>query len=180
MQQLPMFERKLDAVPCPLVVPPMTKRPIVLLDLNYTLVGNSPLKKTQRGITYRAKIGYETYRDWLIELLDGYFVILWTVRFETYRDVTLERIQALTGWQPDLAIFNPTDSYQAHEVKAVYLAETILPRFGPPSKTPYIALESNHRTRSMLKENHIPAIKVPDDRKWLSLPGNLLPPTQQP
>jgi hypothetical protein len=161
---------------CPLTVPGLTQRPIVLLDLNYTLVGNSPLKKQQRGLSYQDKILTETYRTWLIALLRDYQVILWTVRFDPYREVTLTRIQQLENWQPDRAIFNPTGSYEAHEVKETYLKEIVLPTYG---QGPYIALESNSRTRAMLKRYGIPAIKVGAGDHWSSLPGSDLPAYQR-
>jgi hypothetical protein len=164
---------------CPLAVPGLTARPIVLLDLNYTLVGNSPLKRRQRGLSYHAKILTETYRSWLIDLLRGYQVILWTVRFEQYREVTLARIQQLENWGPDRAIFNPTGSYEAHEVKEGYLNDTILPTYGSPRQQSYIALESNQRTRAMLTRYGIPAVKVGPDDHWYSLPGHNLPAYQR-
>ena len=164
---------------CPLAVPGLTERPIVLLDLNYTLVGNSPLKRQQRGLSYQAKILTETYRSWLVDLLRDYHVILWTVRFDTYREVTLTRLQQLQQWGPNRAIFNPTGSYEAHEVKETYLKETILPAYGQPGQQAYIALESNQRTRAMLKRYGIPAIKVGKEDHWLSLPGHHLPAYQR-
>lgn len=55
-------------------------KPIILLDLNYTLVGNSAANKTIRP--YQNKIRAERYIDWLVKLIKDYYVILITVRPE--------------------------------------------------------------------------------------------------
>ena len=80
----------------PPLKPILNKRLVILLDLNYTLVGNSPLKKRQR-MSYAAKISHETYRPWLIELVRGHTVLLCTVRHQRYEAATLQRIGETTG-----------------------------------------------------------------------------------
>lgn len=182
MTQLTMFDPAPDfadpapeLTDCPLIMPDLTQRPTVLLDLNFTLVGDSILKRRQGG-TYLSKILKEHYRGWLIELLRPYRVILWTVRFQTYRETTLARLQELHDWQPDHHFFNPTTSYEAHLVKERYLVEQVIPQFGQPVDTPFFALESNALTRTMLKRYGIPAVKVEAQSHWRNLPGGDFPP----
>ncbi|MBI5960803.1 MAG: hypothetical protein HY866_18835 [Chloroflexi bacterium] len=180
--QLNMFEPPPDfpdpapaLTDCPLVIDGLTVRPTVLLDLNFTLVGDSLLKRRQGG-SYLSKILKEHYRTWLVELLRPYRVILWTVRFKTYQETTLARIQELTDWQPDHWFFNPTDSYEAHLVKERYLLDLVIPQFGRPADTAYLALESNQLTRAMLKRYGIPAVKIDTMSHWRNLPGSDFPP----
>lgn len=147
-------------VPSP-TLPPGT---IVLLDLNYTLVANSWLKRKEPG-PYRWQISRETYRTWLIDLIAPHTVLLVTVRGQEYRQTTLSHIQDLTGWQPDAAFFNPTPAiYRGDIVKHAYLIDTILPRFG--LARPYLALESFIPARRMYQEQfNIPALNVEALRK---------------
>ena len=51
---------------------------VVLLDLNYTLVQNSTENRYTRP--YKNKIRHEIYREWLIRLIEDYYVILITAR----------------------------------------------------------------------------------------------------
>ena len=64
---------------------------IILLDLNYTLVSGRPTV-TQPGPTYGDKIPHENYRLGLVELIKGHTVLLYTVRKEAHRDITLRTI----------------------------------------------------------------------------------------
>jgi hypothetical protein len=160
--------------PFPLAVGDLPHRPIILLDLNYTLVANSPAKRKQRG-PYIAKIQQETYRLWLVGLLREYYTVLYTVRFEQYRTPTLARIQAMADWQPEEAYFNPTGGYDAPAVKRAYLEQSVFPVHGGPDETAYLALESNQAVRSMLRAQFaIPAQRV-GDMRWNALPGADLP-----
>lgn len=123
------------------------KNIVILLDLNYTLVSNSPLKQRMRG-SYASKIDAELYRHWLVELVRGHTVCLCTVRYVGYQAQTLKRIEALTGWMPDHAFFNPLpDVWQGDVVKEPYLVDSIVPMFGAPSERRYMALESGSRAR---------------------------------
>lgn len=131
---------------------------VILLDLNYTLVANSALKRMQGG-SYADKIRQEEYRDWLVEMVRGYAVALCTVRHVRYEEQTLERILLQTGWRPALALFNPDpDEYRGQIVKRVYLEDVLFPRFGRPEEQPYLAIESAAETRAMYQSYGILAV----------------------
>lgn len=143
---------------------------IILLDLNYTLVANSDLKKRSRG-PYPDKILQETYRLKLIELIKGHTVLLCTVRDEKYRDITLATIaRKCSGWQPHEAYFSPTGNWHGDIVKAEYLEKFIFPKYGTPDKQQYYAIESATRTRGMYKRFGIPSDSVGKRMTWSRLP----------
>ncbi|MFW5883824.1 MAG: hypothetical protein ACOCVG_05590, partial [Verrucomicrobiota bacterium] len=73
---------------------------IYLLDLNYTLVANSPPRGERPLRPFTRQIEKETYRHWLIDLLQPHEVILITARPSRYKEPTLARIADQTGWQP--------------------------------------------------------------------------------
>ena len=76
-----------------------------LVDLNYTLVGNSPKWGEPRITPFSRQIEQETYRQWLVDFLKDKYAILITARPARYREQTLERILSQTGWQPQEAYF---------------------------------------------------------------------------
>ena len=155
--------------PEPALQPIQDKNLVILLDLNYTLVGNSPLKKKQGGLSYAAKIRTETYRPWLIELVRGHTVLLCTVRHQDYEVLTLERIRQETGWLPEGSYFNPVPKlWDGGIVKARYL-ERIFPLFGHPDERPYFAIESANSTKAMYKRHQIASVSV-KNQQWTSLP----------
>lgn len=143
--------------------------PIILLDLNYTLVSNS--RTTMR---FRPNIHYdvpnETYRQWLVESLEGCITVLITARTDDYHDATLASIWKKTGWEPERAYFKPYDmrftKAAAWKKQAVY--DHVLPEFG--RNRSYLALESNADTRAMYAENGIKVLKVPKT-PWLKRPS---------
>jgi len=137
-----------------------TKKPIILLDLNYTLADNSR-EVVIYGRGYNVAI--ERYRTWLIEMLRGFYVILITVRPERYREATLARIKAQTGWQPDEAYFNEWGT-RAPETKARILATKVFLHHGSPDRTAYLALESNDATAAMYATHGIPRFRAKDIR----------------
>lgn len=63
---------------------------IYLLDLNYTLVDKE--KDAPRIRPMELQIELETYRQWLIDMLKGKYVILTTARMQKYEIFTLNRI----------------------------------------------------------------------------------------
>ena len=147
-----------------------TKELVILLDLNYTLVGNSHLKRYQK-MPYIDKIPSEKYRGWLVDLVREHTVLLCTVRHQDFEDVTLATIaEKLDGWQPDRAYFNATDSWKGAPVKKAYLETLIFPAFGKPEETRYYAVESLGAARAMYADYKIPADKVPTDETWDELP----------
>lgn len=146
------------------------KNIVILLDLNYTLVSNSHLKKQMRA-PYATKIDAEAYRQWLVELVRGHTVCLCTVRYVGYEAQTLARIEARTGWKPDHAFFNPLeDVWQGDKVKEPYLVNSIIPIFGAPSERNYLGIESAWATRAMYKRHGIFSAPVPKDGQWSRLP----------
>lgn len=127
---------------------------MILLDLNYTLVGNS---KSIYPYT-RESIEAERYRLPLIQALRGEFVILITVRDRKWQELTLECIKKHTGWQPDDVWFAPHFEYGgAPATKLKGLHSYVFPKYGNNPKD-YLAVESNPKTRLMYNENGIRAI----------------------
>ncbi|MEE4211282.1 MAG: hypothetical protein V2I43_18690, partial [Parvularcula sp.] len=92
-----------------------TDRPIILLDLNYTLVANSPKRGEPPIRPFIRQIEQEEYRQWLIELLRPHRVILITARPNRYQEVTLARIKEKCGWEPMDAYFAEISSRPAHD-----------------------------------------------------------------
>lgn len=146
-----------------------TKKPIILLDLNFTLVANSKDKDGQR-CSYADKIRMEYYRQWLVELVKPFTVLLCTVRNQLHRDLTMQHIAELTGWQPEVAYFNPTSDFRGFLVKDRYLRESIFPKYGTPDVQPYFGIESSIGTRAMYARHRIPAKPVVDGVIWQRLP----------
>lgn len=143
---------------------------IILLDLNATLSANPELRHTVRPFA-RFISDVEQYRMWLVDLLRPEQVVLITARHARYEEATLRRIRRLTGWEPQLALFNNTgvDGRHPPEIKRRLLQSEVLPRYGDdPSQ--YLALESNWRTRQMYAEFGIYARAVNKERPWSKLP----------
>lgn len=89
---------------------------IYLLDLNYTLVENSPKRGTPPIRPFIRQIEQEEYRQWLVDLLRPHRVILITARPNRYQEVTLARIAEKTGWSPMDAYFAEISS-RPHQIK---------------------------------------------------------------
>ena len=150
-------------------------RPIILLDLNFTLVENSGsrFKHVKRGEFSLWIDRHERYRRWLVELLAGHHVILVTARHELYRDATLAAIASrCCGWQPDESHWNPAPrKLEPHKFKEIALKQEILPVHGLVEPGRYLALESNDLTRRMYKRHGVPSFEVPDKPgTWRALP----------
>ena len=135
---------------------------IILLDLNYTLVSNSLTKKSP----FTKQIEAEEYRGWMIELVKPYTTILITARPQKHRNQTLQSILDKTGWQPQDAYFNAYN-LRPPQAKEKMLLEIIFPSYGRES--PYLAIESNPRTRTMYAKYNIPSIFVEDGIEWTAL-----------
>ena len=121
------------------------ERPIILLDLNYTLAENSRAV-LQKGRIYN--VGVENYRPWLRDLLRDFYVILITVRPSKYREETIMRIWNELKWQPDEAWFNEW-GYHAPRCKEMVINRSVFPKHGQPDATWYLAIESNDDTAAM-------------------------------
>lgn len=139
---------------------------IYLLDLNYTLVGNSPKRGDPPIRPFIRQIEQEEYRQWLVDLLRPHRVILITARPNRYQEVTLERIEEKTGWSPMDAYFAEISS-RPHMIKEHLLKTHIFPKYGQGG---YFGLESNPHTRSMYTRYGIEAVRV-TDQELMMLPG---------
>lgn len=131
-----------------------------LVDLNYTLVGNSPKWGAPRVFPFSKQIEQETYRQWLVDFLKDKFTILITARPDRYREQTLERILAQTGWQPQEAYFA---EFQATppEIKEHLLLNYIFPKHGK-TDSEYFGIESNPKTRAMYKKYGVISLEYND------------------
>jgi hypothetical protein len=132
-------------------------RPIILLDLNYTLVANNPA----RGSTperMEKRLANEQYRQWLVELVRPHTVVLITARPETWAIRTLDRIEEQTGWRPQDACFAPRGWWNPPAIKQHLLNRDVFPIHGKHAR--YIAIESNPRTREMYAKFSIPCFWI--------------------
>ena len=129
-----------------------------LVDLNYTLVENSPTSKDTNISPFVWQIEQETYREWLVDFLRKKETILITARASRYKDVTLERIKALTGWQPEDAYFGEISATPS-EIKEHLLLNYIFPKYGNRG---YFGIESNPKTRVMYAYHCIKSLEAED------------------
>ncbi len=139
---------------------------IYLLDLNYTLVGNSPKRGEPPLRPFIRQLEQETYRGWLVDLLRPHHVILITARPRRYREATLERIKAQADWQPMDAYFAEIEA-RPPQIKEHLLNAHIFPKYGSEG---YFGLESNPHTRAMYARYGINAVRV-SDQEMMWLPG---------
>lgn len=140
---------------------------IILLDLNYTLVANSPKRGTAPP-PMAVRLRTERYRQWLVELVRPHHVILITARPSRWREATLERIHQTTGWRPQEAFFAECGSGGPPGIKRRILRAHVFPRHGRDAT--YLAIESNPRTRAMYARCDIFAVPV-GNRPWKLLPA---------
>lgn len=129
---------------------------IILLDLNYTLVANSAPHGTV-PLPMRRRMETEKYRHWLVEMVKPNHVILITARPDTWKDATLARIKAETGWSPQEAYFDDGTTRTPPAIKRHILLTHIFPRHG---RDGILAIESNPRTRDMYDSLGIPSLWV--------------------
>jgi hypothetical protein len=127
--------------------------PIILLDLNYTLVENSREVMKSPSVY---DISVERYRTWLIDLIRNHYVILITARPHRLREETLAHLRAATGWEPNEAYFNER-RVKAPLAKETALLNHVFPGHGTPGTTRYLALESNKDTAAMYAGHGIPS-----------------------
>ena len=131
-----------------------------LVDLNYTLVGNSPKWGEPRITPFSRQIAEETYRQWLVDFLRDKYAILITARPARYREQTLERILAQTGWQPQEVYFAEI-SATPPEIKEDLLLRYVFPKHGRNGKD-YFGIESNPKTRAMYLRYSIESLRAED------------------
>lgn len=128
----------------------------ILLDLNATYAENaSQVHLMHKGIY---NVEREFYRPWLTRLLRDRQVLMLTSRPERYKARTLEHIQKLEDWQPQLALFNGY-RLKAPDAKQRMLETIVFPKFGDPTETSYVAIESNYKTSSMFERFGIHAYR---------------------
>lgn len=134
-----------------------------LVDLNYTLVENSPKWGAPKIYPFIRQIEHETYRQWLVDFLRDKYAILITARPIRYKEQTLARIFSQTNWQPQEAYFAEI-SATPPEIKEDLLLRYIFPKHGRNGKD-YFGIESNPKTRAMYKRYDIYSVKAEDFRK---------------
>ena len=134
-----------------------------LVDLNYTLVGNSPKWGEPRITPFSRQIEQETYRQWLVDFLRDKYAILITARPIRYKEQTLARIFSQTNWQPQEAYFAEI-SATPPEIKEDLLLRYVFPKHGRNGED-YFGIESNPKTRAMYKRYDIYSVKAEDFRK---------------
>lgn len=133
---------------------------IALVDLNYTLVENSPKWGAPKIYPFIRQIEQETYRQWLVDFLRDKYAILITARHQKYREATLERIKLLTGWQPQEAYFAEI-SAPPPEIKEHLLLNYIFPKHGRNGDD-FFGIESNPKTRAMYLCYNIESLRAED------------------
>ena len=138
---------------------------IILLDLNYTLVANSPSHGTTPP-RMELRLRDECYRQWLVEIVRPHTVVLITARPERWLIPTLERIEQETGWKPDDACFAPQGWWNPPAIKERLLHRDVFPSHGRDAR--YLAIESNPRTREMYAKFNIPCFWVTEEGTCLT------------
>ena len=133
---------------------------IALVDLNYTLVENSPKWGAPKIYPFIRQIEQETYRQWLVDFLRDKYAVLITARPQKYREATLERIKLLTDWQPQEAYFAEI-SATPPEIKEDLLLRYIFPKHGRNGED-YFGIESNPKTRAMYLRYSIESLRAED------------------
>ena len=133
---------------------------IALVDLNYTLVENSPKWGAPKIYPFIRQIEQETYRQWLVDFLRDKYAILITARPQKYREATLERIKLLTDWQPQEAYFAEI-SATPPDIKEDLLLRYIFPKHGRNGED-YFGIESNPKTRGMYLRYNIESLRAED------------------
>lgn len=132
---------------------------IYLVDLNYTLVANSPKRDDPRISPFVRQIEQEIYCHRLIDFLRDKYAILITARPDSYRQITLARIKELTGWQPQDAYFAEIPA-PPPKIKEHLLLSYIFPKHG--KNTEYFGIESNPKTRAMYEKYGIKSCNQSD------------------
>ena len=134
-----------------------------LVDLNYTLVGNSPKWGEPRIAPFSKQIEQETYRKWLVDFLRDKYAILITARPIRYKKQTLERIFSQANWQPQEAYFAEF-SATPPEIKEDLLLRYIFPKHGK-NGADFFGIESNPKTRAMYGKYDIKSLCFADFKK---------------
>lgn len=131
-----------------------------LVDLNYTLVGNSPKWGAPKIYPFIRQIEQETYRQWVVDFLRDKCAILITARPIRYKEQTLARIFSQTNWQPQEAYFAEI-SATPPDIKEDLLLRYIFPKHGRNGED-YFGIESNPKTRAMYLCYNIESLRAED------------------
>ena len=123
----------------------MSAQRIILLDLNYTLVGNQ--QETRLLRPFSARMEAEEYRMDLLEAIKDDYVIIITARPDYQQKQTMENVFRKTGWSPKEAYFNDLNA-EPPVIKESILKRFVFPRHGTDGSQ-YFAVESNPKTREM-------------------------------
>ncbi|MFA4965811.1 MAG: hypothetical protein WC709_09295 [Thermoleophilia bacterium] len=123
----------------------MERPQVILLDLNYTLIGDQQTSCDIRPIERRVEL--EQYRMDLVDALAGYRVFMLTARPERQKAATLAAIgRRIPQLVLERAYFNTHDE-EPPDAKRRMLKTFILPDGIDPATC--FAVESNPRTRQM-------------------------------
>lgn len=133
---------------------------IALVDLNYTLVENSPKWGAPKIYPFIRQIEQETYRQWVVDFLRDKCAILITARPIRYKEQTLARIFSQTNWQPQEAYFAEI-SATPPDIKEDLLLRYIFPKHGRNGED-YFGIESNPKTRAMYLCYNIESLRAED------------------
>lgn len=147
---------------------PMADR-IILMDLNVALSSNFKEMRNHAFETFVKEV--EEYRQWMVDLIKSEYVILITARNIKWGVHTLERIQQLTDWVPNEALFNDTGipGSDAPLIKKKQFLDKIVPKHGDNLEK-YYAIESNPRTREMYSSIGVKAFDCEREGSWDRLP----------
>jgi hypothetical protein len=134
-------------------------KPIIMLDLNYTLVENCD---AHPDVPFAQRIQLHRYRQWLVELVRPYRVFILTARPAQHEAQTYAHIKAQTGWVPE-RYYGNTHGLPPPLAKQKILIDILDREFGSEgvgfgSPTPFLGIESNPRTRAMYSRFFIPSI----------------------
>ena len=138
-----------------------------LVDLNYTLVDNSPKWGEPRITPFSRQIELETYRQWLVNFLRDKYAILITARPIRYKEQTLAGIFSQANWQPQEAYFAEI-SAPPPEIKEDLLLRYIFPKHGR-NGADFFGIESNPKTRAMYERYGIKSLSEKDFRNIVNL-----------
>lgn len=138
-----------------------------LVDLNYTLVGNSPKWGEPRITPFSRQIEQETCRQWLVDFLRDKYAILITARPIRYKEQTLARILSQMNWQPQESYFAEI-SATPPEIKEDLLLRYIFPKHGKNGED-FFGIESNPKTRAMYERYGIKSLSEKDFRNIVNL-----------
>lgn len=131
----------------------MARPEVILLDLNYTLIGDQQVSRYIRPIEKRVEL--EQYRMDLVDALAGYRLFMLTARPERQKAATLAAIgRRIPQLVLERAYFNTNDE-QPPDAKRRMLKTFIFPDGIDPASC--FAVESNPKTRAMYAVNGIKA-----------------------